>query len=170
MARILFLQNMPFEYMGPMYLSAYVKQHGHDCRLFVVVVGVEIFDALGQYGFDFTIVSFCEDSCLAALIKPGFAEAGVPFVPELFIVGTADADTLSYFWFVDFVEQGNTVNFSDERVPAPQVVVAQPGFVALAVEVSDTAGSSTVAYGAFDVFVEGFDELFAELSASFSFS
>ena len=35
MARILFLQNVPFEYMGPMYLSAHLKRHGHDCRLLV---------------------------------------------------------------------------------------------------------------------------------------
>jgi anaerobic magnesium-protoporphyrin IX monomethyl ester cyclase len=36
MARVLFLQNIPFEYMGPMYLSAVLKMHGHDCRLLIV--------------------------------------------------------------------------------------------------------------------------------------
>jgi radical SAM superfamily enzyme YgiQ (UPF0313 family) len=36
MAKILFLQNLPFEYMGPMYISALLKKHGHDCRLIIV--------------------------------------------------------------------------------------------------------------------------------------
>ena len=33
---MLFLQNVPFEYMGPMYISALLKEHGHDCRLIIV--------------------------------------------------------------------------------------------------------------------------------------
>lgn len=33
MARILFLQNIPFEYMGPMHISALLKKHGHQCSL-----------------------------------------------------------------------------------------------------------------------------------------
>lgn len=36
MAKVLFLQNLPFEYIGPMYISALLKEHGHDCRLFVL--------------------------------------------------------------------------------------------------------------------------------------
>ncbi|MFP4081638.1 MAG: B12-binding domain-containing radical SAM protein [Candidatus Aminicenantes bacterium] len=36
MAKVLFLQNLPFEYMGPMSISALLKKHGHDCRLFVL--------------------------------------------------------------------------------------------------------------------------------------
>jgi anaerobic magnesium-protoporphyrin IX monomethyl ester cyclase len=35
MAKVLFLQNLPFEYMGPMYLSAQLKSHGHHCDLFI---------------------------------------------------------------------------------------------------------------------------------------
>jgi radical SAM superfamily enzyme YgiQ (UPF0313 family) len=35
MARILFLQNLPFEYMGPMYISALLKANGHDCSLII---------------------------------------------------------------------------------------------------------------------------------------
>lgn len=33
MARLLFLQNIDYEFLGPMYISAMVKQHGHDCEL-----------------------------------------------------------------------------------------------------------------------------------------
>ena len=36
MAKILFLQNLPFEYMGPMYISALLKKHNHSCRLLIV--------------------------------------------------------------------------------------------------------------------------------------
>ena len=36
MARILFLQNLPFEYMGPMYISGLLKEHGHHCNLVIV--------------------------------------------------------------------------------------------------------------------------------------
>jgi radical SAM superfamily enzyme YgiQ (UPF0313 family) len=36
MAKVLFLQNIPFEYMGPMYLSAFIKKHGHHCRLLIL--------------------------------------------------------------------------------------------------------------------------------------
>ena len=34
MARFAFLQEIKFEYFGPMYLSAVLKQAGHDCRMF----------------------------------------------------------------------------------------------------------------------------------------
>lgn len=33
MAKLLFLQNMDYEFMGPMYISAMVKKHGHSCDL-----------------------------------------------------------------------------------------------------------------------------------------
>ena len=36
MARILFLQNLPFEYMGPMSISGVLKKSGHQCRLIIV--------------------------------------------------------------------------------------------------------------------------------------
>jgi len=36
MARVLFLQNIPFEYMGPMYLSALLKKCGHHCHLLIL--------------------------------------------------------------------------------------------------------------------------------------
>ncbi len=36
MAKILFIQNLPFEYMGPMYISALLKKHGHQCNLIIV--------------------------------------------------------------------------------------------------------------------------------------
>ena len=33
MARLLFVQNLEYEYLGPMYISAMAKAHGHDCQL-----------------------------------------------------------------------------------------------------------------------------------------
>jgi len=36
MARLLFIQNHPFEYMGPMYISGLLKENGHDCSLVIV--------------------------------------------------------------------------------------------------------------------------------------
>ncbi|UTW63423.1 B12-binding domain-containing radical SAM protein [bacterium SCSIO 12741] len=33
MAKLLFLQNIDYEFMGPMYLSAILKDHGHQCDL-----------------------------------------------------------------------------------------------------------------------------------------
>lgn len=35
MSKVLFIQNFPFEYMGPMYISAILKKHGHDCRMLI---------------------------------------------------------------------------------------------------------------------------------------
>ncbi len=35
MAKILFLQNMDYEFVGPMYLSAMLKSHGHKCELLI---------------------------------------------------------------------------------------------------------------------------------------
>lgn len=42
MAKLLFLQNMDYEFVGPMYVSAMVKKHGHECDL-----------AIGQHLKDF---------------------------------------------------------------------------------------------------------------------
>lgn len=33
MAKLLFLQNMDYEFVGPMYISAMIKSHGHECEL-----------------------------------------------------------------------------------------------------------------------------------------
>jgi len=33
MARLLFLQNMDYEFLGPMYISSMLKRQGHDCRI-----------------------------------------------------------------------------------------------------------------------------------------
>lgn len=31
--KILFLQNIEYEFLGPMYISSIVKKHGHECQL-----------------------------------------------------------------------------------------------------------------------------------------
>ncbi len=33
MAKLLFLQNIDYEFLGPMYISSMLKNHGHDCEL-----------------------------------------------------------------------------------------------------------------------------------------
>lgn len=33
MAKLLFLQNIDYEFLGPMYISAMLKEHGHECEL-----------------------------------------------------------------------------------------------------------------------------------------
>ncbi|MEE9169518.1 MAG: radical SAM protein [bacterium] len=45
MARLLFLQNLEYEFLGPMYISSMVKQNAHECQL-----------ALGQTLADFSSI------------------------------------------------------------------------------------------------------------------
>jgi anaerobic magnesium-protoporphyrin IX monomethyl ester cyclase len=52
MAKVLFLQNIPFEYMGPMYLSALLKQHGHRCRLIILSEHKNYLDEINEYNPD----------------------------------------------------------------------------------------------------------------------
>ena len=42
MARIVFVQNLWFEFMGPMYLSAALKNAGHECRLVITETGRDL--------------------------------------------------------------------------------------------------------------------------------
>src|SRR5687768_9935980 len=35
MARVVFVQDIVYEYFGVMYMSAYMKQHGHDCDVVI---------------------------------------------------------------------------------------------------------------------------------------
>ena len=35
MAKVIFMQDMVYEYFGVMYISAYLKQHGHDCDVVI---------------------------------------------------------------------------------------------------------------------------------------
>ena len=56
MANILFLQNLPFEYMGPMYISALLKKHGHRCRLIIVSEHKDYLDEIREYDPD--IIAF----------------------------------------------------------------------------------------------------------------
>ncbi|MEQ8625208.1 MAG: radical SAM protein [Vicingaceae bacterium] len=52
MAKILFLQNMDYEFVGPMYLSSMLKKHGHECDL---AIGHNLMD------FESRIASFNPD-------------------------------------------------------------------------------------------------------------
>jgi len=46
MAKIFFLQNIEFEYLGPMYISASVKSHGHQCRVIIGNTCKDFFDII----------------------------------------------------------------------------------------------------------------------------
>lgn len=35
MAKLLFLQNMDYEFLGPMYISSILKKHGHECEMMI---------------------------------------------------------------------------------------------------------------------------------------
>ena len=35
MARIAFVQNILFEYLGLMYISSWLKSNGHECEIFI---------------------------------------------------------------------------------------------------------------------------------------
>lgn len=52
MAKVLFLQNLPFEYIGPMHISALLKKHGHDCRLFILSEHKDYLQELMDYDPD----------------------------------------------------------------------------------------------------------------------
>lgn len=52
MAKLLFLQNMDYEFVGPMYISSMIKSHGHECEL---EIGHEVKD------FDTIIQDFKPD-------------------------------------------------------------------------------------------------------------
>jgi len=52
MAKILFIQNIPFEFMGPMSLSAVLKKRGHDCRLLITSESPDFLGRIADYGPD----------------------------------------------------------------------------------------------------------------------
>ena len=46
MAKIVFLQDIVYEYFGVMYISSYLKQHGHDCDVIIEYAEKDWLDAL----------------------------------------------------------------------------------------------------------------------------
>ncbi len=52
MAKIIFLQNIPFEYLGPMYISAVLKKHGHQCRLLILSEHKDYIKKIAEYDPD----------------------------------------------------------------------------------------------------------------------
>jgi len=52
MAKVLFIQNIPFEYMGPMYLSALLKKNGHSCRLLILSEHKNYLHEIAEYDPD----------------------------------------------------------------------------------------------------------------------
>lgn len=52
MAKLLFLQNIEYEFLGPMYLSSMAKAHGHDCSLALGQTLDDFREAISQEGPD----------------------------------------------------------------------------------------------------------------------
>jgi anaerobic magnesium-protoporphyrin IX monomethyl ester cyclase len=52
MAKILFVQNLPFEYVGPMSISAVLKERGHQCRLVIVGDDRRYLETIAEYNPD----------------------------------------------------------------------------------------------------------------------
>jgi radical SAM superfamily enzyme YgiQ (UPF0313 family) len=48
MAKLVLIQNALYEYFGPMYLSAVLKQHGHQCELFVTQKEKDLIESIKQ--------------------------------------------------------------------------------------------------------------------------
>jgi anaerobic magnesium-protoporphyrin IX monomethyl ester cyclase len=67
MARILFLQSIEYEFLGPMYLSSMVKKYGHDCRLAVGETIDKFTPAIEQFKPDIIGFSIMSGSHLWAI-------------------------------------------------------------------------------------------------------
>lgn len=52
MAKVLFVQDIAFEFLGPMYLSATLKKHGHQCRMAVTSLDKHYERTIHDYGPD----------------------------------------------------------------------------------------------------------------------
>ncbi len=49
MAKIVFIQNLWFECLGTMYLSAELKAHGHDCEVLIGRNAADVLDSIEKY-------------------------------------------------------------------------------------------------------------------------
>lgn len=67
MAKVLFIQNIPFEFMGPMYISAMLKENGHDCRLLITKDNKNYLSELMDYNPDIVAFSVMTGPHLAAI-------------------------------------------------------------------------------------------------------
>jgi len=57
MARLLFLQNIAFEYFGPMYLSAVAKAGGHECELLLIANKKQLYSEIKALAPDALLIS-----------------------------------------------------------------------------------------------------------------
>ena len=57
MARFLFLQNVLFEYIGPMYISAMLKAKGHECDLLIISSKKDFLNQIKNYSPDAILIS-----------------------------------------------------------------------------------------------------------------
>jgi radical SAM superfamily enzyme YgiQ (UPF0313 family) len=62
MARLLFLQNIDYEFLGPMYISAMVKKHGHQCEMGLGQSLTDFSDKIESFKPDFVAFSIMSGS------------------------------------------------------------------------------------------------------------
>ncbi|MGB0886686.1 MAG: B12-binding domain-containing radical SAM protein [Vicingaceae bacterium] len=67
MAKILFLQNMDYEFVGPMYLSSMLKENGHQCELSIGQTLKDFAVKIEEYKPDFVGFSIMSGSHVWAL-------------------------------------------------------------------------------------------------------
>jgi anaerobic magnesium-protoporphyrin IX monomethyl ester cyclase len=69
MARVVFVQDIVYEYFGVMYMSAYLKQHGHDCDVVVEYADKKWLERLESLNADIIAFSVLTGSYKWALEK-----------------------------------------------------------------------------------------------------
>jgi radical SAM superfamily enzyme YgiQ (UPF0313 family) len=72
MAKVLFIQDIVYEYFGVMYMSAYLKDNGHDCDVLVEFAEKNWVEALERYNPDLIAFSVLTGSYKWALSKAAF--------------------------------------------------------------------------------------------------
>lgn len=69
MARVLFVQDIVYEYFGVMYISAYLKQHGHECDVVIEYADKNLYKKVQDYNPDLIAFSVLTGSYNWALEK-----------------------------------------------------------------------------------------------------
>ncbi|MDB5227047.1 MAG: hypothetical protein JWN78_1240 [Bacteroidota bacterium] len=84
MAKLLFIQDIAYEYMGVMHISSYLKKHNHDCEVFIESLEKDLFSKIASYepdliGFSTLSGSFKWALNLSIKIKERFKDIPIAF-------------------------------------------------------------------------------------------
>ena len=82
MAKLLFLQDLEYEYLGPMYISSMLKKHGHEVLLHIGNKLSDFEQTISQYRPDFVAFSIMSGSHYWAwnMAKQVKKEFGIPMI------------------------------------------------------------------------------------------